>query len=229
MWIAAHPDDEAVAAPLLSKWCRENGARCTFLVMTRGEAGICLLANGCAPGVASVRSAEAASAAEYFHAAFIQLTFPDGGGAMQPLWRTASNDIAGTIAKYIEAAQPDLILTFDPRHGTTCHPDHRETGLLVLDAIQRLPYSPSVYLLETLVRATEEPSGIRFRSASPDAARYDASETWNAIIEDMRRHPSQFDASTIAAIQQVPIEERAVFIAPPDAVLDDRTSFCPLH
>ncbi|HXH39885.1 MAG TPA: hypothetical protein VNN08_14745, partial [Thermoanaerobaculia bacterium] len=24
MWIAAHPDDEAIAAPLLGKWCREE-------------------------------------------------------------------------------------------------------------------------------------------------------------------------------------------------------------
>lgn len=227
MWIAAHPDDEAVAAPLLSEWCRVRSARCTFLLMTRGEAGACLLANSCAPDVASVRSAEAGSASQYFQATSILLTFRDGGGVMPPHWRTSSNDVAGTIANYIEAARPDLILTFDPRHGSTCHPDHRETGALVIEAVRRLPYTPALYLLETHVMFTAQPFAIHFTSAAPDAVRYAATETWNAIVEDMRRHPSQFDAATIAAIEQMPIDERAVYFALAEEVLDEEIAFCP--
>jgi LmbE family N-acetylglucosaminyl deacetylase len=227
MWIASHPDDEAVAAPLLSEWCRVQGARCTFLVMTRGEAGTCLLPNGCAPDVASVRSAEAGAASQYFQATSILLTFRDGGGVMPPEWRASSNDLAGTIAKYIKAARPDLILTFDPRHGSTCHPDHRETGSLVLEAVRRPAYSPALYLLETRVTFSADPFRIRFTPAFSEAARYDATGTWDAIIEDMRRHPSQFDEAAITAIRQMPLEERAVYIISAADVLDEEIAFCP--
>src|SRR5580704_12319995 len=40
MWIGAHPDDEALVAPLLGKWCRGEKVRCAFLILTRGESGV---------------------------------------------------------------------------------------------------------------------------------------------------------------------------------------------
>ena len=49
MWIAAHPDDEVLVAPLLARWCGDGHARCSLLVATRGEAGACRLPGGCRP------------------------------------------------------------------------------------------------------------------------------------------------------------------------------------
>ena len=206
MWIGAHPDDEAVAAPLLYEWCRNEEVRCAFLVLTRGN-------------LPSIRSAEAASASQLFGADLILLTLPDGGGVLPPQWPA---DVDTTVAKLIEAFHPDLVLTFDPRHGTSCHPDHRETGAIVLDAVQRLPYVPDVYLLET--RVSYGP--IRFAPASPEALRYDATNTWNAVAEDMRRHPSQFDEQAIAEIEGLAADQRAVFIAPASSA-DAGDAFCP--
>jgi len=37
LWVGAHPDDESTVAPLLGEACRERGARCSFLVATRGR------------------------------------------------------------------------------------------------------------------------------------------------------------------------------------------------
>lgn len=204
LWIAAHPDDEAVAAPLLSLWCREQGARCAFLVLTRGEAG----------GEAAVRAAEAGAAAEYFHADSIHLRLPDGGGAAVPQWPP---ETAETIARYIEAVRPDLVLTFDPRHGTTCHPDHRETGRLVLEAVERLTFTPEVVLLESL--ATVSTQALSIRSASPDALRFDARSRWTEVANDMALHPSQFGPSLIAAARNVPSAEQAVYLAHAAAIL----------
>lgn len=212
LWIAAHPDDEAVAAPLLAKWCLDDEARCAFLILTRGDSGLCLLAEGCLPDVASVRSAEAASAAELFHADSILLRFPDGGGVAPPQW---PSDAVLTIARYIEAVRPELILTFDPRHGTTCHPDHRETGRLVMNAVRLLSFDTELYFLETRV----DFATLSFTSATPFAVRFDATQTWNTIVADMRRHPSQFDQSWIDAILNVPPHERAVYLAPSEQVL----------
>jgi LmbE family N-acetylglucosaminyl deacetylase len=227
MWIAAHPDDEAVVAPLLAYWCLELNAHCTLLVVTRGEAGPCLLPEGCHPDVRTVRSAEHGAGAEYFRADSILLRWPDGGGASLPSWETrpaARAQIRATVKRYIEAVRPQAILTFDPRHGTTCHPDHREIGRIVLDAIGHLTFQPDVYLLQTRVRFGNGAGALQFTSATAEAVRFDATAVlsssgepaWNAILDDMRRHPSQFDENWLAAVEAVPPHERAVFYAGPE-------------
>ena len=215
LWIAAHPDDEAIAAPLLAHWCRDNGARCTFLILTRGDKG----------GSSSVRSAEAGAASQSFGASLILLTLPDGGGASPPVW---PHDLALTIARYIDAVHPELILTFDPRHGSTCHPDHRAVADTVLQAIPLVAFQPSVFLLETRVVIAPDPLSIRFRPATDAALRFNAdNETWNAIAADMQQHRSQFGDALIAAVQSVPHADRAVFIAPWAEVLRDVVESCP--
>lgn len=220
MWIAAHPDDEAVVAPLLSSWCRDAKRECTFVLATRGEAGSCLLADGCAPDVATVRSAEAGAASQHFGANSVLLALPDGGVHV-------SAALVARIAKIIDAFDPDVVLTFDPRHGTTCHPDHRAIGQIVLDAVALLDHRPTVYLVETKLDITLNPLSIHFRSAAPASAvveRFDGN--WNAIVDDMRNHPSQFDESWIRAIENVPLSERGVFIAPADAILREPVAGC---
>lgn len=237
MWIAAHPDDEAIAAPLLAKWCLDEGARCALLVVTRGEAGTCLLTGGCLPDVRSVRSAEAGSASELFRADSILLRFPDGGGINAPAWQPRPDegpDIVSMVAAYIEAFRPDLILTFDPRHGSTCHPDHREIGSVVLHAAERLSFIPELYMLETIVRITNEPLRLHISAAIDVADRFVASQqlrvtgdqAWNATVADMLRHPSQFNAGWIAAVTAVADEERAVYVAPAKVALAHEVPTC---
>jgi LmbE family N-acetylglucosaminyl deacetylase len=126
------------------------------------------------------------------------------------------------VSRYIEGFAPDLVLTFDPRHGTTCHPDHRAVGEIVLAAVQLLEKPPEVYLLETRVTYAAEPFAVTFAPAIPGAIRFDATNSlastagpaWNAIIADVQRHPSQFDSRWIDAVSNVPSNHRAVFIAP---------------
>src|SRR5689334_7682364 len=78
LWIAAHPDDETLAAPLLSRLCLDEGLQCSFLVFTRGEKGACLLPGGCRPDLGTVRAAEMARAAKLFHAGLTLWSLPDG-------------------------------------------------------------------------------------------------------------------------------------------------------
>ena len=237
MWIAAHPDDESIAAPLLGKWCRQKHVRCAFLILTRGEGGTCLRSDGCQPDIASVRSAEAGSASQYFGATSILLTYPNTAGVDKPDWRSASGDrpdVVTSVAHYIEAFHPSLVLTFDPRHGTTCHPDHRETGAIVLDAVKLLSYEPDLYLLETRVTFAFDPLVIHFAPAVAGLQRFDANEiltsgqttAWSEITQDMSRHPSQFDGSWLAAIENVPTGDRAVYIAPAKSILAVQVPGC---
>lgn len=229
LWIAAHPDDEAVVAPLLFKWCVDDAARCRFLVLTRGEAGPCLLPQGCFPDVASVRSAEAGAASELFRAESVLLRYADGGGVLPPQWQAP--DVQSRIAKEIASFDPDLVLTFDPRHGSTCHPDHREVGRLVLAATEDAGSTAAVYLLETFVQIG---TSVQFLNASPASLRFDGGQklfsgldAWTAVTWDMQRHPSQFSGELIAAVRDVPASQRSVFIAPAPRALQEAARQCP--
>lgn len=135
----------------------------------------------------------------------------------------------------LAAAIASLVLTFDPRHGTTCHPDHRAIAALVLEAVKLLSAPPSVYLLETRFEVDAQPLALRFRSAAPGAIRFDANETlaatggpaWNAVTADMERHPSQFDGAWLAAVSSVPATDRSVYLAPAPTILKHPASPCP--
>ena len=143
LWFAAHPDDEVVVAPLLASLCRDRSLRCTLIVLTRGEKGDCLLTGGCQPDVATVRSGEMGRASEFFGANLVLLNFSDGGGlpdGSAPEWdaRAGGHDqLVASIASLIESFEPDVVLTFDPRHGTTCHNDHRAAGKLAKEALSK--------------------------------------------------------------------------------------------
>ncbi|HEX7616170.1 MAG TPA: PIG-L family deacetylase, partial [Thermoanaerobaculia bacterium] len=73
MWIAAHPDDEVLVAPLLAHWCGSGRAHCSLLTATRGGTGTCLLPDGCRPDLATVRSGEAGGSSQFFGADAILL------------------------------------------------------------------------------------------------------------------------------------------------------------
>ncbi|HEX7708615.1 MAG TPA: PIG-L family deacetylase, partial [Thermoanaerobaculia bacterium] len=219
------------------KWCLDDEARCGLLVLTRGESGGCVLVGGCLPDVASTRSSEAGAASELFRADLILLRYPDGGGLLPPLWSQVPGDqpaLVARIAAHIEAFAPELVLTFDPRHGTTCHPDHRETGRLVLEAVQLLEVQPKVYLLETYVTLTPDGGAPQFMAALPEALRFDATqllrsgdEAWAAVTWDMERHPSQFTTEFMDAVRHVPQDQRAVFIAPAEIAMQQTVTACP--
>jgi len=238
MWIAAHPDDEVLAAPLLARWCRDGHARCSFLTATRGESGACLLPGGCLPDLATVRSGEAGASSQYFGANAILMSLPDGGGVAPPSWDIGaggSPELVATVAAFIRAEAPELVLTFDPRHGTTCHPDHRAIAAVVLEAVKLLSPPPAVYLLETRLEVDAQPFALRFRSGAPGAILFDANGSlvssggpaWNAVAADMERHPSQFDAAWLAAVTRVPAADRAVYFAPSSTILQQPASTCP--
>lgn len=238
LWIGAHPDDEVLAAPLLARWCRDGRARCSLLTATRGGDGPCLLSGGCAPDLATVRSAEAGASSQYFGANAILLSWPDGGGMRPPPWDPGaggSREAVATIAGFIRAEAPDVVLTFDPRHGTTCHPDHRAIAAVVLEAVGLVAAPPEVFLLESRLRIDADPFAIQFLPATSEGIRFDATTplaatgapAWNAVEADMERHPSQFDGVWLAAVRDAPPTQRAVFLAPAPWILTRPVSGCP--
>jgi LmbE family N-acetylglucosaminyl deacetylase len=232
LWVGAHPDDETIAAPLIARLCVDEGISCTFLVMTKGEAGTCRLPNGCHPDLGTVRAAEMRRSARLFGARLNQWSLPDGGGLTG--WNAASGGpdaLVGRVASLIGRVKPDLVLTLDPRHGSTCHPDHRAAGEVVLEAVQRLSRQPMVYLLETHVTGSTSPFSIEFSPAAPASAGvlgFDANQAlrardttaWQLTVLAAQAHASQFDAGAVGGLARLPSNQRVVFIAPAALVLD---------
>lgn len=239
LWVGAHPDDETIAAPLIARLCVEEGLSCTFLVMTRGEAGRCHLAQGCSPDLGSVRAAEMRRSARLFGAKLNQWSLPDGGGNAG--WTAASGGrdaLLGRVASLIRKVRPDLVLTFDPRHGSTCHPDHRAASDIVLEAVQRLFRQPTVYLLETLVTGSTSPFSISYAPGaliSAGAIGFDANQAlrarpvtaWQFTVWAAQAHASQFDAAAVRGLSKLPSNQRVVFVAPAAlALTSDSVSRC---
>ena len=198
--ITAHPDDESIIAPLLGTHCVEDTSRCSILVLTRGEGG----------GDPVVREQEMRAAATLFRANLTLGTLPD---VMGDIAAGRREEVLTTIRQVEATEQPTVIITFDPAHGTTCHPAHRATGQLVLDAVG----SDRVLLLETA--AMFETGGFSFFNALRDSAwSFDVTRTWHYLIDDVKLHRSQFSEAQVQALETTPFDQRRVYLAPASRV-----------
>lgn len=249
LWIGAHPDDEVSVASLLGDVCVERGALCTLLVMTQGEAGPCKRPQGCLPHVAAVRVQEMQAAAALFHAALIQWNFADIPGptpqAVLDAWAQAAGGeeaLVERMATAIQTIAPDVVLTFDPRIGATCHPAHRAAAALALAALERFDlrtpdaylrqpgkHIPLTFLLASRIEISQ--SAVRFSAAVPEDQNlrgYDATQLlaqikatgWEYVLRNAQLHASQFDAASLSALKAVPNSQRRLFLLSRTEVTD---------
>ena len=122
--VFAHPDDERVIGPLLSKLARE-GRETHLVIATDGSQGIRDFAHiPAGPALAAARTKEANCAATRLGVRQLHLLgLPDGG--------LASFEVLGKLrsrlAAIIDSLKPAVIITFGPEGGTG-HPDHRLVG-----------------------------------------------------------------------------------------------------
>ncbi len=210
LWIAAHPDDELLIAPLLGRYCIEGNSRCSMLVVTRGENGPCELPGGCSD-LGAIREQEMRAAAAFFHANLTQWPLAD---VMSDVAATWGADIVDRLQQSIAIERPTVVITFDPRHGSTCHPAHRAIGSLVLDAIAGMGHAaPDVFLVETTATFDDR---YRFASGLPDQAiTIDARAAWHYLTDDAAFHASQFSTGVVRSLRQTPDAERLLFVASP--------------
>jgi LmbE family N-acetylglucosaminyl deacetylase len=244
MYVGAHPDDEALVAPLLGKACVDDGARCSFLVATRGEQGGCALPSGCAD-LGATRAEEMRSAAALFRASLIQWTLADtmtgGPGGVRATWASESGGDDALISRMrhsIEQFRPTVLLTFDPAHGSSCHPAHRAVARLVLDAVDRLSIPrPEVWLVETIDRYDGSTASFWFGSAVTPAtpvAIFEANTflasvndtAWRYLLRDTELHASQFSAGQRNSLAAQPPEQRRIVLVPATQSYVEYSSNC---
>src|SRR4051812_43187627 len=130
--VFAHPDDERVIGPLLSRLARE-GRETHLVIATDGSQGIRDFANiPAGPALAAARTREAQCAADRLGVRKLHiLGLPDGG--------LASFETLGSLhrglAAIIDSLKPAAIITFGPEGGTG-HPDHRLVGDVTTQIVQ---------------------------------------------------------------------------------------------
>lgn len=130
--VFAHPDDERVIGPLLSRLARE-GSETHLVIATDGAKGVRDFAHIPAGAeLAAARVKEANCAAKRLGVRQLHLLgLPDGG--------LASFDVLGklrtALVGIIDSLRPAAIITFGPEGGTG-HPDHRLVGDVVTQIVQ---------------------------------------------------------------------------------------------
>lgn len=195
--VFAHPDDERVIGPLLSKLARE-GRETHLVIATDGAKGVRDFAKIPAGAeLAAARTKEATCAAKRLGVRQLHiLGLPDGD--------LASFEVLGKLrsglAAIIDSLKPAAIITFGPEGGTG-HPDHRLVGDVATQIVQSDARYANIDLLYASL-PTE-----RLRTAPP------ASPTVNGMAEAM-------------LTVRVPFEERDL-VAGREEFACHRTQYAP--
>lgn len=130
--VFAHPDDERIIGPLLSRLARE-GRETHLVIATDGAKGVRDFARiPAGPELAAARVLEARCAADRLGVDHLHLLgLPDAGlASFAELGR-----LRAALVPLIDSLRPAAIITFG-RDGGTGHPDHRLTGDVVTQIVQ---------------------------------------------------------------------------------------------
>jgi LmbE family N-acetylglucosaminyl deacetylase len=157
----AHPDDERVIGPLLSRMGRE-GREVHLVIATDGSKGVRDHARiPAGEALATARAKEAECAAKRLGVRQLHvLGLEDGGLASFANLGRLRTELTNLIARI----QPAAIITFGPEGGTG-HPDHRLVGNVVTEIVQSDDRHRTVDLLYASL-PTE-----RLRTAPPSSPR----------------------------------------------------------
>ena len=181
--IFAHPDDERVVGPLLSRLARE-GRETHLVIATDGSQGVTDFAKiPAGDSLTAVRVKEATCAANRLGVRRLHLIgLPDGG--------LASFEVLGklrpALAAIIDSLNPAAIITFGPEGGTG-HPDHRLVGDVVSQIVQGNARYAKIDLLYASLPSE------RLRTAPP------AEPTVNGMTESLLTVRVPFEARDLAA------------------------------
>ena len=130
--VFAHPDDERVIGPLLSRLSRE-GREVHLVIATDGSKGVRDHAGiPAGPALAAARKLEAECSAKRLGARELHLVGLEDAGlaSFASLARLRTE-----LTNIIERVKPSVIITFGPEGGTG-HPDHRLVGNVATQIVQ---------------------------------------------------------------------------------------------
>ena len=207
LFVLAHPDDDLLIAPFLGRYCAEGTGSCSLVVLTRGENGVCTLPGGCNPDVATVREHEMQAAAALYRASLRQLSLPDVMENVAAAWN--HDDVVLQITSLLQFERPAIVISFDPAHGSTCHPAHRETGRIVAEAVARANTGGRHLMIESTFARTA--FSYTFFSALSNAWEFFGQPYWRYVPDASRIHASQFTDDQVGALERTPASDQKVW------------------
>ncbi len=190
MFIFAHPDDiEFGSAGTAAKWAG-NGCDVVYVVLTDGNIGS-HETGMTAEKLAQIRRREQTEAAEVVGAACIFMGEPDG--LLQP-----TPELRKKLVRLIRKHKPNVVVCGDPNFYYSDwyinHPDHRNAGQVVMEAV--FPSADSPLIFPELMAEGFEPHKVNYVYVSfgrRDANTYvDITDTIDQKIAALLRHASQF-------------------------------------
>lgn len=200
--VVAHPDDlEYGASGAIARWTSEERS-VTYLLITRGEAGIDTMDPAEA---APLREREQRASAAIVGVRDVEfLNYPDG--MIEP-----TLDLRRDIAAAIRRHRPELVITANHREtfpgGFLNMADHRVVGAAAIDAVRDA--ANRWVFREQLTGGLEQWDGVRWVaiSGSPQATHaVDITETFDLGVESLKAH-----AAYLAALQG-PMADPAPFL-----------------
>jgi LmbE family N-acetylglucosaminyl deacetylase len=190
--IGAHPDDiEFGAGATLAKWAAA-GTIVHHLVCTDGSKGT-WDPDADTKALVARRQDEQRAAA--------RILSGDNAGELIFLGRVdgeLENDLATRteIVKVIRTLRPDVVVTHDPWKRYRLHPDHRNTGQLVCDAIVG---ARDPHFFQDLGLGHHRPTALMLFEADLPNHAEDAGATLDVKLEALLAHESQFESTMKAA------------------------------
>jgi LmbE family N-acetylglucosaminyl deacetylase len=193
--IGAHPDDvEFGSGGTLAKWAA-SGTVVHHLVMTDGSKGTWDV-NADTQALVSLRQEEQrnAAAALRTHGTVTFLEYVDGE-------LRHNDETVERVARVIREIQPSVVLTHDPWKRYRLHPDHRNTGFIVCDAIvaARDPHFLKHHMRDGLTH--HRPDSLLLWEADEPNHVEDISSVISIKLAALEEHRSQFE-STMKAVDE---------------------------
>ena len=184
MVIVAHPDDaEFACGGTVAKWGRE-GSGILYLVCTSGNKGSKDL-NMTPHRLAEIREREQEAAAKVLGVKEI-VFLRRNDGELEPNLASRAE-----IAMLIRHFQPSTVITHDPWRLYQIHPDHRATGLTVLDSIVAARdhlFFPEFMAIGLQAHVTSQI--LLFSTDNPDFF-VDVADTIELKLQALAKHKSQ--------------------------------------
>ena len=184
--VGAHPDDiEFGAGGTLAKWAR-GGCHIHHLVLTDGSKGT-WDPDADTAALVERRSMEQLEA----HRLLGGRSTPTMLGAVDGEL-TSSLEMRSAVSRAIREIRPDVVLTHDPWKRYRLHPDHRETGKIVCDAVvaARDPHFHREHGL-----APHRPQHLLLWEADVPDHVEDIAHVLDIKLDALHAHASQFEST----------------------------------
>lgn len=224
LFVGAHPDDESASMAMMAEACLHGGATCHFTVVSEEKSYGCYLTIGLADPHECTRlrraemlesAALAGGTVEFY--GWEEYFFSHNQAGLERNLDDWAADIGGRdalVARFrqtLDEKKPDVVISLDPRHGTSCHPNHRAATLLLMEAISALPAAarPEVFFENNfyVVARMDEETAAGFMNggiyAWPDDPSplhwYDASkvlpdgrQAYDYMVASLKAHATQY-------------------------------------